>query len=153
MAKVPILFLFGLLSLVSCRGEEPKPVEEPEPVASVPLDTPVPVDAPVPLDPLVPVDTTEPIEAPEPEKPVRSILFEQEQLACEKQGGRFGKGGDQGLNYCFRTPKDAGKACSGSADCEGICLAKSRTCAPVVPLLGCNEELVARGRVATTCRG
>lgn len=72
--------------------------------------------------------------------------------ACEAAGGSFGRprgGGD--AQICFRTPEDANAACSRSTDCAGVCLARSRTCAPVIPLLGCNAVLTATGAEATVC--
>ena len=72
--------------------------------------------------------------------------------ACEAAGGSFGRppgGGD--AQICFRTPGDANASCSRSSDCEGVCLARSRTCAPVIPLLGCNDVLTSTGAEATVC--
>ena len=77
--------------------------------------------------------------------------FEQEKAMCEARGGSFGRGGKSAISICYERPKDAGTYCAQNSDCEGLCLAKSRTCAPVKPLFGCNEVLTAPGQVATLC--
>lgn len=70
---------------------------------------------------------------------------------CIKDGGRFGAGGTGGSFLCFKTTKDANKSCRRKGDCEGLCLARSRTCAPVKPLFGCNDVLGENGVLATIC--
>jgi hypothetical protein len=74
-----------------------------------------------------------------------------ERQTCEDHGGRFGKAGSSGLLACFETPRDAGKSCSRSTQCESACLARSQTCAPVKPLFGCNEILNEAGTRQTQC--
>ncbi|WP_066704444.1 hypothetical protein [Celeribacter ethanolicus] len=77
---------------------------------------------------------------------------ESEKAACEEQGGEFRAAGLGGFMTCFTTPKDAGKSCSKSTDCSGnICLARSRSCAPIMPLFGCNDILDAEGRQVSLC--
>ncbi|MEO0830775.1 MAG: hypothetical protein AAFY03_09995 [Pseudomonadota bacterium] len=83
--------------------------------------------------------------------PVGEALVEEQREACESGGGTFGRA-PNGLNLCFSTPRDAGQRCEQNSDCEGVCLARSRTCAPLIPLVGCNEVLVGPGRVLTECR-
>lgn len=78
-------------------------------------------------------------------------LAEIKRQACIKRGGRFGKGGLSGAFICFETPRDANKSCSKSTDCSGECLARSKTCAPISPLFGCNEILTATGARTTLC--
>ena len=56
-----------------------------------------------------------------------------------------------GRMICERQTRDAGKSCQVSSDCETLCLARSRTCAPVTPLLGCNDVLGRDGAVSTLC--
>lgn len=72
-------------------------------------------------------------------------LIENQRAACIEDGGRFGKGGLSGGMVCFRTPSDANQGCSKSSDCEGDCLARSRSCSPIKPLFGCNEVLTVFG--------
>lgn len=77
---------------------------------------------------------------------------ETQKAACEARGGEFRPGGLGGLMTCFETPKDAGKSCTSSGDCStGQCLARSRTCAPIKPLFGCNDLLDAEGRRVSLC--
>jgi len=78
-------------------------------------------------------------------------LLETQRAACEKNGGRFAGGGPGGSFVCYRQTRDAGKSCSNANQCEGLCLAKSRSCAPVRPLFGCNEILTSLGAPATVC--
>ena len=50
-----------------------------------------------------------------------------------------------GLHSCITPTRDAGKSCRKAGDCEGLCLARSRTCAPIEPLFGCNAVLQEDG--------
>ncbi len=74
------------------------------------------------------------------------LLVEQE---CVAAGGQMviGLAGPQ----CARPEPDAGKRCSDSAECSGLCLAKTRTCSPVTPYFGCHEILGAGGAPAVIC--
>lgn len=90
-------------------------------------------------------------EEPEPVGPVPEN-FAREQELCEKRGGRWGRGGAAGFFICYETMRDAGKACRKGTDCDGDCLARSQTCAPVRPLFGCNDILTDDGTRATLCR-
>lgn len=74
-----------------------------------------------------------------------------QRAACEKDGGRWGKIAGRDAFICYRTTSDANKSCSSKRDCEGLCLARSRTCAPQTPLLGCNEVLSSSGIRQTLC--
>ncbi len=73
------------------------------------------------------------------------------ELACVADGGRWGAGVREGTMVCYRTTRDGGEMCAASTDCEGSCLARSRTCAPVTPLLGCHEVLGSAGGRTTLC--
>lgn len=77
--------------------------------------------------------------------------FAAQQSACVRRGGEFREAGKLGLMTCFTTPKDAGKSCAKSSDCATECLARSRTCAPIQPLFGCNDLLDSAGRMVTLC--
>lgn len=70
---------------------------------------------------------------------------------CVLHGGQWARSGESGSFLCYSVPKDAGKACSKASDCTSACLARSRSCAPVKPLVGCNDILTERGQVATVC--
>ncbi|MEN8836760.1 MAG: hypothetical protein ABF243_02630 [Celeribacter marinus] len=74
-----------------------------------------------------------------------------QQAACERRGGEWRTVGLGGLMTCFTTPKDAGKYCTKSTECSTECLARSRSCAPIQPLYGCNDLLDAQGRTVTQC--
>ncbi|MBB96822.1 MAG: hypothetical protein CML68_19765 [Rhodobacteraceae bacterium] len=55
--------------------------------------------------------------------------------SCTAKGGKIGFG--MAGATCVMPQPDAGQACTGAADCGGVCLADTRTCAPWVPLIGC----------------
>jgi hypothetical protein len=94
----------------------------------------------------------EPLPEPEAEPDPTDARFAAARAACEEEGGRFGRapGGGE-ARICFRTPRDANAPCRTGAECEGACLARSRTCAPVVPLMGCHEVILSNGIRATEC--
>ena len=84
--------------------------------------------------------------APEP-----VLVKLKEQLTCEKRGGTWGKAGKSGGKTCIKRTRDAGKQCTKQSSCDGVCLARSGTCAPVTPLFGCNEILQNDGSRVTLC--
>ena len=90
--------------------------------------------------------TSEPDAAAEPEAPKPP-----EQLLCEKTGGQWAMAGTTGAYICVKLTRDGGKMCRKKSDCEGLCLARSGTCAPFTPLFGCNEVLEKDGRRMTLC--
>ncbi len=71
--------------------------------------------------------------------------------ACTVRGGQFSEIGTSGTFICIQKTDDANQSCSASTDCEGLCLARSRTCAPVTPMFGCNEVLGKLGARSTIC--
>lgn len=73
------------------------------------------------------------------------------EAACVADGGRWGRGGKADLFVCYRTTRDGGQRCTSSNDCQGFCLARSMTCAPVTPMFGCNEVLGRDGARSTLC--
>ncbi len=81
---------------------------------------------------------------------VPEILAPQ-RAACERDGGQWGKVPNRETFVCYRITRDANRGCSNKRDCEGLCLARSRTCAPQVPLYGCHEVLNASGLRQTLC--
>ncbi|PZR00241.1 MAG: hypothetical protein DI533_06545 [Cereibacter sphaeroides] len=84
--------------------------------------------------------------APPPPEPVKSPS----QIACEKKGGRYSAAGE-GVFACVTPTRDAGKQCSKEGDCQGLCLARSRSCSPFTPVFGCQEILQRDGRQVTEC--
>ncbi len=95
---------------------------------------------PAPAEPATPAEAAPP---PPPKSPG--------QIACVKVKGAWVRAGKSGTMTCVRTLRDSGKQCSRESDCEGQCLARSRTCAPVSPMFGCNEVLQDNGQRVTLC--
>lgn len=79
------------------------------------------------------------------------VLSAEERAECLAAGGRIGSGGLFPGELCFRPTTDAGQACSRASDCEGFCLAETRTCAPVTPIFGCTAILNEDGQEITLC--
>ena len=112
------------------------------------LQAPPPRGAPVPApagQPAAAADAaaTEAAPPPPPKSPV--------QIACEKDGGTWGRAGSSIAMTCFKPTRDGGKSCRRESDCSTLCLARSRTCAPVTPLFGCHQVLQGDGRTVTLC--
>ena len=112
-------------------------------------DTPHPKPRPNGIDPTKPATAT-PVEVPKPEA-TPLVPSSQQQVLCEKAGGQWATAGDTGANLCVRRMKDAGKHCSTKTDCQGQCLARSQTCSPIDPMIGCNDVLEKDGRMVTLC--
>lgn len=81
-----------------------------------------------------------------PPPPPKSEL----QIACERRRGTWEDTGG-GLMICIRPTRDGGKRCTREGQCEGVCLARSGTCSPLDPLLGCHDILQDNGARATQC--
>lgn len=114
--------------------------------ASAPAAAPPPTLRPQPR----PTTTGAP-PATEPATAQASPPASPEQLACEAKGGIWSKTGASPLRTCLQPTRDAGKSCRKESDCDGLCLARSRTCAPVKPLFGCNPILQDDGSEAVLC--
>ena len=108
---------------------------------------PDPADQPAPTQP-VPA-AVEPTAPPVAEEPAR--VLGPEELACVTEGGQWSVAGKAGGMSCVRVMRDAGKSCRKKSDCEGDCLARSNSCAPIAPLFGCNEILQDNGAMVTLC--
>lgn len=89
-------------------------------------------------------------EAPAP-VPVFAPPAEAE-AACSRAGGEFLRAGGGRARACIHTMPDAGKQCRVADDCQGDCLARSGSCAPVSPLYGCHEIVMSNGARAMQCR-
>jgi len=87
--------------------------------------------------------------APPPPEAVKSPS----QIACEKTGGRFAKAGNSTTFVCARETRVGCKSCRRETDCEGLCLARSRSCSPITPVLGCQESPTQDGLRVTECVG
>lgn len=84
--------------------------------------------------------------------PVGEELVAVEKARCEARNGIWGRAGEGGAGFvCFTRTRDTNRTCERSTDCEGLCLARSRTCAPMTPFLGCHEILTESGARATVC--
>ncbi|MDZ4395961.1 hypothetical protein [Cypionkella sp.] len=161
------LFLVLALVLAGCTwggGKLAKPDDTANPItgdaiAVTSLDAPAPVPAdvagagaglPDPAQPAAtPVSEQTAPETPAEEVPAR--MLSAEELACAKSGGQWSVAGKAGGMSCVRVMKDAGKSCRKQSDCEGSCLARSNSCAPIAPLFGCNEILQDNGAMVTLC--
>lgn len=96
-------------------------------------------------------DATDPDAAPPAEEPPPPPPKSAAQIDCEGRGGTWGRAGDSIAMTCFRKTRDAGKSCRRESDCSTLCLARSRSCAPVTPLFGCHQILQDDGRAVTLC--
>lgn len=78
-------------------------------------------------------------------------LLREQREACERQGGRWGAAPGKTSYVCFEDLRDALKPCASSSDCDGLCLARSRSCSPIKPFFGCHEVLNSNGVQQTLC--
>ncbi|MBZ4021355.1 hypothetical protein CKO11_02620 [Rhodobacter sp. TJ_12] len=88
-------------------------------------------------------------DAPPELPPVGAAAVARDKALCEADGGQWASLG--AAQFCVRRTKDGGQSCRASGDCEGACLARSMTCAPAKPLLGCNEVFSETGIRVTEC--
>ncbi len=102
--------------------------------------------APEPLPEAAP----EPVAAPAPLPPPDPPMLVQQRAACQRGGGQLMARGS-GLFSCVQPTRDSGRSCNAARDCEGLCLARSATCAPFRPIFGCQEVFTAPGRRETLC--
>lgn len=162
----------ALLLVVSVAGcvlggkgaAKPQPGPNPitgEAIATTSLDAPSgAAKPPAPVPPAAPAKTgaeaAKPIaavaEKPAALPPVPPPAPQSPQaVACEKDGGAWAGVGTSGAKSCVKPTGDSGKSCDQQSDCEGLCLARSRTCAPIKPMFGCNDILQDDGREVTLC--
>ena len=85
------------------------------------------------------------------EAAIPAVLKSPEQLRCERKDGTWARAGKSEARTCVKQTRDGGKQCSKGTQCEGLCLARSGTCAPFAPLFGCNEIFEDDGRRMTLC--
>lgn len=74
----------------------------------------------------------------------------QQKASCLEAGGRWGRGGILGLEQCFPSYSDGGKSCNRDSDCQGMCLADTRSCAKSFSY-GCQSYLNDDGVVEEIC--
>lgn len=111
-----------------------------EPVAETASDAAPPAEAVVPAAEIAPAEAAIP-----------AVLKSPEQLRCESKDGTWARAGKSVARTCVKQTRDGGKQCSKGTQCEGLCLARSGTCAPFAPLFGCNEIFEDDGRRVTLC--
>lgn len=171
MRGTAAILMAGLwLGLAACVAGGPKadatkanPITGGE-IATTSLDSPAvapPEPAPAALAPAqtATADNT----APAPAQPQGSLTVKTpppkadpadltpEAVACRKKGGTWARAGKAAGKTCLQPTRDAGKSCRRQSDCEGLCLARSRSCAPIKPMFGCNAILQDDGREVTLC--
>lgn len=103
--------------------------------------------------------TPDPLSEPDPEPDQGAVARTEaappppspEALACQRRGGTYLRLAGGRLGTCQISTGEGQKSCARGSDCAGDCLARSRTCAPVRPLFGCNEVLDDMGRRMTQC--
>lgn len=92
-----------------------------------------------------------PTPAPAPASIVPQASKSASQIACEEDGGNWARAGESVAMTCIRPTRDGGQRCDSKSDCDGECLARSRTCSPIKPLFGCNPVLMDTGAEVTLC--
>ena len=118
----------------------------------VALDPPPPDPSAAPPPPPPVPDQSAPDAAPEAEaEPLPPAPKSAAQIACEDDRGQWTPTGMGDLHICVFATRDAGKRCTRESQCEGVCLARSGTCSPIRPLLGCHEILQENGARVTQC--
>lgn len=154
------LSLLLMLALAACQiampGRGSSDAAKAAPVAGVTAAPGTIAGGPIAVTPLAAgpqADAAPPAVAPDAAKPPTPAAPPKTpmQLACEKSGGAWSAAGLANTKSCIRRTRDSGQQCSKETDCEGLCLARSRTCAPVEPMFGCNDILQADGRQVTLC--
>lgn len=125
------------------------PTDAEKPAPTAPESTATETTAPAPETETV--TETDAAASPIPDPVATPVPKSAAQLACEDDDGRWAKAGSGGGMACIYTTRDGGKRCDGKDDCDGECLARSRTCAPVKPLFGCNAVLMDNGAESTLC--
>jgi hypothetical protein len=155
--------LISAFLLLACQTTAPGGPLTSEAIAVTPLDAPVvsgapgvaaaalpatPHPKPRPEDAAAQASTPDPeaVAPAEPETPKTAG-----QVLCEKSRGQWVGAGETGAFYCASLTRDGGKQCSKKTQCQGVCLARSGTCAPITPLYGCNDVLEKDGRQVTLC--
>ena len=122
-------------------------------ITTTTLDAPAAPDQPAPQPAVTAPEADEAATTPAPPaQPLASSPPKPAaQVACEKDRGTWARAGDGGGMACIRQTRDGGKRCDSKSDCQGECLARSRSCAPIQPLFGCNDVLMDNGAAVTLC--
>ncbi len=168
MRRAFLTLALALPLLAACQLSLPgrdRPMAEANPITggtitTTPLDaaptasaTPTAPTAAVPPTPEAdPAQSASEIAAPAEAAPaISEPLKSASQIACEEDGGTWARAGAGGGMSCVRQTRDGGKQCDSKTECQGECLARSRTCAPIQPLFGCNAVLMDNGAEVSLC--
>ena len=73
------------------------------------------------------------------------------EAACIAEGGAYRLAGAFVQYLCIKPTADAGQSCQKESDCNSLCLAETKTCAPVTPMFGCHSILMEDGEEAEIC--
>lgn len=148
-----LLALLTLTLFAACEPIPPQTQPEPERVQRVqPQVQPAQAEEAVPEE-AVDIEAELPEVEAEPEEvlpPPDPPMLAQQRAACTREGGQLSSRG-QGLFACVRPTSDGGTQCDAASACQGVCLARSRTCAPFEPMFGCQEVFTLPGRRETVC--
>lgn len=87
--------------------------------------------------------------APDALEPVGEARVAFDRANCEAAGGAWRTG--ERVAFCQYQTRDGGKSCTNGTQCEGACLARAQSCAPIRPLIGCNEVITGAGLRVTEC--
>jgi len=136
-------------SNTSINYTPPPPVDEPVVDTGFDPDFDATYSSDSGIDTSAPVDVVAPI-SPAAARPPEGAMLDQQRAACTREGGRFVPRGT-GFYACVFQTGDSGRQCDEASDCEGSCLARSRTCAPMQPLFGCHDVFTLAGRRETVC--
>lgn len=168
MRRAFLTLALALPLLAACQLSLPgrdRPMAEANPITggtitTTPLDaaptasaTPTaPAAAEPPTPEADPAQSASEIAAPAGATPaISEPLKSPSQIACEEDGGTWARAGAGGGMSCVRQTRDGGKQCDSKTECQGECLARSRTCAPIQPLFGCNAVLMDNGAEVSLC--
>jgi hypothetical protein len=143
MMRALIIAVIGSLLLGGCTAPPTGPAAA-EGLRETRLPAPATDTA---AEPIAEPIAAEPPPAPPPPEPP---LLVQQRAACLRVGGQMMPRGG-GIVSCVQPTRDGGRSCNAEAQCQGLCLARSGTCAPYQPLFGCHEVFTAPGRRETLC--
>ncbi|MEM1387775.1 MAG: hypothetical protein AAGG54_09210 [Pseudomonadota bacterium] len=111
-----------------------------------------PPDAPPPATLLNVVPRPVPQAEPTPIiDPANTEALDSERVICEEKGGLWSRVGGRDAFTCVSATRDANRFCTAANHCEGHCLARSGTCAPFTPLVGCHDVVSPDGGMVTIC--
>lgn len=82
--------------------------------------------------------------------PAGKAMTKAQDDACIASGGVWSTENSKS-RVCIHYTTDSRKSCTRSSQCQSACLAKSNSCAPIRPLLGCQDILTDSGMRMTQC--